>query len=710
MSRYEGAFALEGQGVLGWARQKDTPDPLWVELLMDDIVLDIGRADLAEPEGCGFWMPIPSAVLEEGGNVQVRVANTQEYIGKALCLEADKPQYGLTGEIFVDRGLTLSGWTLDTMDPDKKIRLIAKIKDLQVAETLACGRRYRPEQGDGHGFILRLPPDRADGREHEVNVEDEQGRSVPGSPVRICAAPLHAVDWLEGQNRLEASDKKILCGLLRHVENRLPGCASQTDYALWKKTFPVPKTTIKGKVSLRIHTANEGNTTSLLRKQQGIDFKLTADKAEYILLMQAEEQLHPNALAHMVDTMRQYGASLVYADSEDPDGQPVFKPAWDREAFFGRDYLGPVLVSRQIYSNEDCPYEVLRLHLALAAEKQGGIRHIPLPLSQELPIPNTDERSKAIQSWLNAWHPSSRVETMDTQHLRIRYALREEPFISIIIPTRDHADLLQRCLTSLAATEWPFMEILIVDNGSSDENALALLRESAERPDVRVLHRPGVFNYADLNNAAVHEAMGDLVCFLNNDTEALSPDWLREMASLLLAAGSDGGCVGAKLLWPNNLVQHGGVIVGIHQLACHVGNQWLDDEPGYQNRNAFVQQYSAVTAACMLTHKKLFQDLGGFDARRFPIAFNDVDYCLRLRAAGKKIFWSPHARLLHHESASRGKDVSPMNKARSEREMRMFRTLWGHYQDPFYNPNLPLSTVTEPFDGLAFPPRARDAR
>lgn len=270
--------------------------------------------------------------------------------------------------------------------------------------------------------------------------------------------------------------------------------------------------------------------------------------------------------------------------------------------------------------------------------------------------------------------------------------------------------MLARCLDSLKKTDWPDLEIIIIDNGSVEDDALAVLKQAQAQANICVLRRPGVFNYAELNNDAARLATGEYLCFLNNDTEVVQPQWLMEMAALLAMAGADGGCVGAKLLWPNGLVQHGGVIVGIHQLAAHVGNQWLEDEPGYMNRNLFTQRYSAVTAACMLTPARLFLENGGFDGRRFPIAFNDVDYCMRLGRQGKKIFWTPHAVLKHHESASRGEDKYGAARARAEREKLCFRTAWGHFEDPFYNPNLSLSAVVEPFTGLAMPPRAREPR
>lgn len=717
--RVEGHWERAGQGVCGWARCGE--EPLWLELLVDDCVVGIGRADLPEPQGCGFWIPLPPIALQEDGTVRVRVANSSEYVGSDVHLaEGESPEV-LRGEVCGDGGLTLSGWVVDTLAPKKKVRVTAWRDGEALAETVADARRYDPRLGDGHGFTLHLPTELADGEEHLVSVRDAEGRSLPGGPFPVCALPEGLAGWLERQKRLDGPQRTLLLDMVRRMESRLPHAQGMADYAVWKDVFPVPKVAIRQKCSVRVLICGKGEDelTRHLRRQAGVDWRFDEGReSEYALLLQPGERLQPSAVAHLVEVMRKTGAGVVYADGEgrDADGKPMplFKPGWDRDAFLGQDYLGPILVSRAVMDEVSCAsdesYAALRVRIVLAAERF-GIVHIPQLLSEELSVADGEARRTTIQMWLDSRFPGARVEALDDAALsRVRYPLAATPRVSVIIPTRDRADLLQRCLDTLLPTSYGDMEILVVDNGSSAPEALALLDEASRWPRVRVLRWPGAFNYAAINNFAVREASGELVCFLNNDTEMPFSDWLGEMVSLLLAAGEEGGCVGAKLLWPNGLVQHGGVVVGTHQLAAHVGNQWFGDEAGYMNRNAIVQQYSAVTAASLLTSRALFEELGGFDAVRFPVAFNDADYCLRVRAAGKKVLWTPFARLLHHESASRGKDVSTMNRARAAREMQFFRARWGNYDDPFYNPNLPLSTVLEPFAGLALPPRARNIR
>ncbi|MBO4369198.1 MAG: glycosyltransferase family 2 protein, partial [Desulfovibrio sp.] len=451
----------------------------------------------------------------------------------------------------------------------------------------------------------------------------------------------------------------------------------------------------------------------LLCEQKGASIE-EVDYADYAVILCEGESLHPYALAHLVSALKSTGADLAYADSEEEkDKKPLFRPAWDEDLFWALDYLGPFVVTRAVYENvpkkEDESYAGYRVRIVKKAQEMGGICHLPLLLSTSLPLPSDTKRKSALETWLSPLNATIADGNVPGSS-RVLWPHTHLPPVTVIIPTKDRPDLLRACLASLQSTSYPKMDILLLDNDTKDKDALSLLKKARKQPNTTVLTYPGPFNYAAINNYAAHHAKGTLLCFLNNDTEILAKDWLTEMARLLMGQDDRVGCVGAKLLWPNGLTQHAGVVVGTHQLAAHIGNDWLRDEAGYLGTNQLVCQKSAVTAACLLTPKKLFEDLGGFDEHRFPVAFNDVDYCLRVRSKGKKILWTPFATLLHRESASRGEDTSPMDSARMQKEIRFFRKLWGNYQDPFYNPNLPLSTVIDPFDGLAVPPRARLAR
>jgi O-antigen biosynthesis protein len=280
--------------------------------------------------------------------------------------------------------------------------------------------------------------------------------------------------------------------------------------------------------------------------------------------------------------------------------------------------------------------------------------------------------------------------------------------VSIVIPTRNRRELLEACITSLQpSTRKRHCEIIVVDNDSSDPATLDYMA-SIEGPNVRIMRVAGHFNFARLNNLAANAASGDYLCLLNNDVQALDDSWLEEM--LGRAAPPDVGAVGALLLWPSGVVQHGGVVLGPNFAAAHAFNERMDGDAGYGDLLRVAHECSAVTAACLLTRRRDYVELEGMDEFRFPVNFNDVDYCLKLRAAGKRIVFTPHAKLLHLESASRGTDRQVDRKARFERELNNLRAKWADVlvSDPFYNPMLSLDPI--PFSALAWPLRAMAAR
>ena len=282
--------------------------------------------------------------------------------------------------------------------------------------------------------------------------------------------------------------------------------------------------------------------------------------------------------------------------------------------------------------------------------------------------------------------------------------------ISLIIPTRDRVDLLQRCIESIQRfTQWENLEIIVVDNDSVQPKTKAYFNKIT-RQGMRVLPFPGAFNFSAMNNQAVAAATGEIIGLINNDIEALHDGWLDEMVGHLLSPGV--GAVGAKLLWPNDMVQHGGVLLGLGHAAGHFGNLHSSKDWGEYGRNQLVQQVSGVTAACLLVRKNDYLAVGSLDEQAFPVAFNDVDFCLKLRAKGLAIVWTPHACLLHAESASRGQEDTPQKKARAQRELQELRRRWSEalLRDPAYHPSLSLDAHSQAFGGLALPPRDRAPR
>jgi GT2 family glycosyltransferase len=267
-----------------------------------------------------------------------------------------------------------------------------------------------------------------------------------------------------------------------------------------------------------------------------------------------------------------------------------------------------------------------------------------------------------------------------------RAAPEPRPLVSVIVPTRDRAELLAQCADGvLNGTAYQPLELLIVDNGSVEPETKALFDRLRKDPRVRILEAPGPFNFSALNNRAAAEAKGEILLLLNNDISMIRPDWLDEMVAQ--AVRPSVGAVGARLLYPDGKVQHAGVVVGINGVAGHLLYHAPGDEPGYYKHLKTPRNVSAVTAACLAMRKSVYQEVGGLDAERLAVAFNDVDLCLKIRKAGYDIVWTPFAELYHHESASRGEDRAPADQARFNAEIATMRERWGKAleSDPFYN-------------------------
>jgi len=258
----------------------------------------------------------------------------------------------------------------------------------------------------------------------------------------------------------------------------------------------------------------------------------------------------------------------------------------------------------------------------------------------------------------------------------------------------------------LNRTDYRPIEIIIVDHDSDDNNTAQYLSEIKKNPQIKILNYSGPFNYSRINNIAAKKAEGSILAFINNDTEVINPDWLTEMVSI--AELKRTGAVGAKLLYPNNTIQHGGVTVGLGGVAGHVHVGLKASDGGYYSRLHLSQEISAVTGACLLVKRSIFFEVGGFD-ENLAVALNDIDLCLKIRKAGYRNIWTPFARLYHKESYSRGLDDTGEKLVRLREEILIMKKKWGPgmlVSDPYFNPN--LSLYSHHFD-LAFPPRKRPA-
>lgn len=429
----------------------------------------------------------------------------------------------------------------------------------------------------------------------------------------------------------------------------------------------------------------------------------------WLICLRSGEVLAQHALYHFAcAALARPEAAVLYSDDDllDANGQrcaPRFKPDWSLTHLRATNFIGDAVALRGSevvkaggLSMDSCRHGfydlLLRVADVLGDEGDKNVVHIPHVLLHQSAVADADEPYclDAVRSHLARNRIDAEVSGTLPGCRRVRYHLPDEPpMVSIVVPTRDALGLIRQCVESLLEkTTYPRFEILVVDNQSADPDALTYLEQIACYENVRVLHYDKCFNYSAINNFAVRGARGEVVCLLNNDTEVISPGWLEEMVGHLLQ--SKAGVVGAKLYFPDGRVQHAGDTVGPGGIANHLHSFIERDDPGYCNRAMVAQELSAVTAACLITWRDLYQRLGGLNEKRLPVAFNDVDYCLRVRETGYRVVWTPHAELYHHESVSRGKDTTYQKKWRASREAAYMRKRWRQVMlnDPFYNPNL----------------------
>ncbi len=396
------------------------------------------------------------------------------------------------------------------------------------------------------------------------------------------------------------------------------------------------------------------------------------------------EPLHPDFVAMGADavTMRpdafyqinQYlkahpDVDLIYFDHDVIDAvgkrkDPYFKPYWDPYLLMSQDYVGPFFVVRQSLFSPEASFA----DLAKKTQKIGHLSKIMYHVSKHdflAPKPLIFDLPAVV------------------------------PLISILIPTKDGLEMLRPCIESIfAKTHIPF-EIIIVNNNSVKAETLAYFDELKKREQVRVLDYPHPFNYSAINNFAAEQAKGEVLLLLNNDTEILKDASVEAMLSLILR--EDVGAVGAKLLFPDGKLQHVGMILGLGGLVGHAELGCASEGAGYFNLRNITRTVSAVTAACLMIKKLVYQRVQGLDEEHFSVAYNDTDLCLKVGALGYHVLYTPQAVLCHKESATRGYDTTPEKQARADREAAYFQQKWGRHiqDDPHYSPNLSLRAFEE---------------
>ncbi|MBB3258019.1 glycosyltransferase involved in cell wall biosynthesis [Paraburkholderia bannensis] len=441
---------------------------------------------------------------------------------------------------------------------------------------------------------------------------------------------------------------------------------------------------------------------------------------DYVALLDHDDRLAEHALYLIARYLQLHPqAKLLYSDEDKltPDGEriePYFKPDWDPILMLGQNMFSHLGVISTALVREvggfRAGFEGSQDHdLVLRCAEEvdaSAIVHIPHVLYHWRISEQSTAREVAAKPYVREaakravkehLERTGRIADVDwlrptSSMLRVVFPVQQpQPLVSVIIPTRDKPDLLAQCIDSLSQrTRYANIEILIVDNGSTDARALALLSAYDAKENCRVIRDDSPFNYSALNNRAAALARGAVLCLLNNDIESRDPEWLSILCGYAMQPGI--GAVGCALWYPNERLQHGGVALAGDDVAGHLHHMLGRDEAGYFGRALLAQQVSAVTGACLVVRKALFEQVGGLDEENLGIAYNDIDFCLKLNMEGYRNVYVPYANLYHHESASRGADRTGERAARLNREAAWMRQRWGKrlVSDPAYNPNLEI--------------------
>jgi glycosyltransferase involved in cell wall biosynthesis len=497
------------------------------------------------------------------------------------------------------------------------------------------------------------------------------------------------------------------------------------------------------------YSAQDSRIKCVFRKDNGhisaaSNSALSIATGEYIVLLDHDDLLASQALNEVAVSLAEHKASIVYSDEDKIDSEgvrfdPHFKSDFNEELILSQNYISHLGVYKKslvdavggfrlgVEGSQD--YDLLLRCLAAIEDKSKSkntskgkstdVIHITKILYHWRAVEGSTALAagekgytdvaglKALQDTLKQRNKNWLVEHGELPNTyKVTRPVQENDRVSIIIPTKDQLSILKTCIDSiLAKTSFSNYEIVIVDNGSVEEETLAYFtalelkssdlqkteNNSATTPDIRILRYNKPFNYSAINNYAVSQCENsDLVLLLNNDVEVINENWLTEMVSL--AQQPDVGCVGAKLYYSNGSIQHGGVILGIGGVAGHAHKYFQQKDSGYFCRLKLRQDLSAVTAACLLVKKSVYLEVGGLNENDLTIAFNDVDFCLKVRALGLRNIWTPFAELYHHESISRGAENTPEKVERFNKEVAYMQTTWGNslLNDPYYNPNLSL--------------------
>jgi O-antigen biosynthesis protein len=725
-----------------------------VELIVDGYPLKVARADAYADElaieslgdACyGFEFYLPGNAVSQASVIEARVANLDIAVGLPIFLAAPDNQTHTplsTNEVTWLGGLRFEGWSLSNGEDIPVITAIVdgeRIAEAKATRWANVGSRDVPRFA--RRFDINLPEHFADGRVKRVQFVRESGEEFPSNPLTMVAFPDGLRQVIDRFSALESERPRG-----KQFDRILPMAIPFTEYTHWLERFPVASSEDWESPPVAIALVGPGDPEPSLGSlgdsdypdwvaaalpetigQSGFDAEQLqeflagdAEKSEIIVFTHAGTRFEPLALHRIAAAFKTFpDAVAVYGDFDinGADGLkwPIALPAFDYERMIEQGYCAHLFALRRgaVAAAQTDLYQLLLSSLGNSPLREDRVIHIPGSLATLAALDTTSDNgllTKATRMHLLGRKIAAHVTESTHALFPASRVVRSIPrgSTTIVIPVRNQIELLRSCLRSIEpALADGDVEILIVDNDSADPEMITLLN-NLDGKAATVLRAPGPFNFARLNNIAAEKAKGEFLCLLNNDVQATDDQWLREMLGRMCE--EDVGAVGALLLWPSGVVQHGGTVLGSSFAATHAFCDRFHTDSGYADLLCVAHECSAVTAACLLTRRSDYLEVGGMDEVLFPVSFNDVDYCLKLRAKGKRIVFTPHARLLHLESASRGDDTQPDRAARFERELRNLRARWGEYliADPYYSPILSLDAT--PFSALAWPPRDRDAR
>lgn len=651
-------------------------------------------------------------LMKLAGELQERDSRIMALSGELH--ERDSRIAALTADY--NRVISSSSWRV--MKPVRKIakslrkrtrkikNILSRLAGRAPAQTGIASNAKPPERNDYAAWIARY--DTLDARKQQLIIDDI---ALMKQPSRISLLMV-----------LSRSSFRFLDETIISVKKQL--------YPDWELCIAVDASADKKVQALiKKHAGKERRIKYNISKeaeplQAGGNAALAMATGDFVALLDQDVLLSPDALYRIAREIITYpGTTLLYADEDQLDAggnrcNPWFKSDFDYTLFLCQNMTAHLTICktelvkavggfRKGYEGADDYDLMLRL---IELPDATRIRHIPrvlchTPLIKQKPrahfaaLKALDEHLQRMGIAAHA-EPAPEAPGMN----RVRYHLPvTPPSVEIIILTRDKPALLKRCMeTLLEKTTYPNYSITLVDNGSEESETLELLSTLQQHPLISVCREDAPFNFSRLNNQVVQRSEADFICLMNNDIEVITADWLNEMVSHALQEKV--GAVGARLWYPNETLQHGGVILGLGGLAGHANKNSKKGEGGYCSRASLQQTFSAVTGACLVVRRELYLGIGGLDEKNLSVAFNDVDFCLRLREKGFRNLWTPYADFYHHESASRGEEDTPEKKVRIGRENTYMKERWAQElpHDPAYSPNL---TIEREDFSLAWPPR-----